>query len=171
MRSVQKQYRHRLAVAPLLAVVGALTCSMLGCVGTSRATRLYPGAELPQEKLARLSGPIERVDGQEVSGGGGSFELLPGCHVVQIGGRVGDTGWAPQGAWSATLPRLIYALPMRAGRSYSISFEPEPALGRRSIGFGRIVARERDGQGHERILPAARSRADLTACLRDAAES
>lgn len=149
------------AFARLLLVSSGL----VGCVGTAKATRFYQGPERPRNEVARLSGPVARIDGNSVPTGGGTFDLLPGCHVVQIGGRIGDLSPTPVSGWSATLPPLVYAFRMQPGASYSISFEPEASLGRRSVGFGDIVAAERTAQGKLRVVPPARSREDVMACL------
>ncbi|HVY30812.1 MAG TPA: hypothetical protein VHB79_29840 [Polyangiaceae bacterium] len=150
-----------------LPVLGLLSLGLLtGCIRTARGQQLYGGPQLPEERVARLVGPIERVDGNSVPAGVGTFELLPGCHLVQIGGSMGSFKSAPESGWSATVPREVYAFPMRAGRSYSITFEPEPALGMRSVGFGRIVAREDDGAGHHKVLRPAHTREDVNECVR-----
>jgi hypothetical protein len=141
-----------------------------GCLRETRGEPLYAGAPLPKERVARLVGPIVRVDDISVTGGVRTFELLPGCHVVKIGGSIGSFKAAPEAGWVATVPHLFYAFPMRAGHTYSITFEPEPALGMRSVGFGRVVAREEDSSGHRKVVPAARSNADVAECVRLASE-
>jgi len=151
-----------------LPALGLLSLGLLtGCIRTTRGEQLYGGNQLPEDRVARLVGPIERVDGNAVPSGVGTFELLPGCHLVQIGGVMGG-GFkaAPESNWVATVPRQVYAFPMRAGRSYSITFEPEPALGTRSVGYGRVVAREDDGAGHHKVMHPARTREDVNECVR-----
>lgn len=144
---------------------------LVGCLGTSRGQPLYGGEQLPEEQVARLLGPIERVDGRAVPSGTGTFELLPGCHLVQIGGSVGSFKAAPESGWVATVPRQVYAFPMRAGHSYSITFEQEPELGMRAVGYGRVVAREDDRHGHRKVIPPAHSREDVAECVRLAASA
>ena len=136
------------------------------CVGReARGAKFYAGAERAPAEVARLIGPITVVDGQKVSGLGGSLELLPGCHVVEIGGRVGQVD-PRQGGWAATLPHLVYAFRMRAAYSYVIEVQHDPALGFGPHGSGRIVAFEQDREGNKTYLPPARARADVDACLR-----
>jgi hypothetical protein len=143
-------------------VLGALP----GCLGPQhRAVPLYARAAspLPREAVARLQGPIASVDGHEVPGGGNAFELLPGCHIVEIGGRVGR--FDPQyGGWVASLPALAYAFPMRANYTYSIDIEADPAIGVGPTGTGRIVARELDDRGRSRVISPLPSGATIDGC-------
>jgi hypothetical protein len=111
-------------------------------------------------------GPISRVDGRVVPSDADSYLLLPGCHVVQIGGAVGKASTAPNGGYAANLPALTYAMPMRPGYSYVVEFEREPTLGKMAVGRGRIVARETDREGNERPLPIAYDPADIEECVR-----
>lgn len=136
-----------------------------GCIGTTRGLPLY-GGDLPRDQIAQLIGPVRRVDGQSVPTGYGTFELLPGCHVVQIGGGVGSANISTGGGWAATLPPLTYAIRMRQGYTYTITFEREPSLGLGPVGYGDIVAREEDRDGHQRPLTFARDRADIAECQR-----
>lgn len=155
-------------LVPALLAVGAVS----GCIHNDRGLPLYGGDTLPEERVARLVGPIERVDGKAVPGGTGTFELMPGCHLVQIGGSVGTAfKAAPEDGWVATIPRLVYAFPMRAGHSYSISFEPAPTLGKQSVGTGRMLAREDDRKGHRQVISPARTREDVAECVRLAASA
>jgi hypothetical protein len=138
-----------------------------GCLTTSHGLRLYEGdQDLPRERVARLVGPITRVDGRVVPTDVDSYLLLPGCHVVQIGGAVGKTSPSPSSGYAANLPALTYAMPMRPGYSYVIEIEREPTLGVMAVGRGRIVARETDREGNERPLPIASGPADVEECLR-----
>lgn len=145
----------------------ALVSSLVGCgIGSARGTRLYSGAELPRDQVARLVGPVTRVDGSEVPNGDGAFELLPGCHIVEIGGRIGSVSNSPVSGWAATLPRLFYPFRMRAGHSYSIDFQPQPSLGLGPVGWGQLRAVEQDRSGASRIVEPARSLEDVEACQR-----
>ena len=46
---------------------------------------------LPPNQVADLNGPIGKIDGREVNGLGGRFDLLPGCHIVELD-RQSDNG-------------------------------------------------------------------------------
>jgi hypothetical protein len=105
------------------------------------------------------------VDGHDVASLGGSFELLPGCHVVQIGGRTGQVD-VMRGGWAATLPPLTYAFRMRAGHGYVIELQRDPTIGLGPHGTGRIVAYEQDAAGRVSYVPRVRGRAAVAACLR-----
>jgi len=140
--------------------------SLGGCVGReARGAQLYSGQQRPREQVARLLGPITLVDGHEVSALGTSLELLPRCHVVEIGGRVGQVD-PRQGGWAATLPHLVYAFQMRAGHSYVIEVQHDAALGFGPHGTGRVVAFEQDPHGRKAYVPFVRNRAEVAACLR-----
>jgi hypothetical protein len=103
------------------------------------------------------------VDGKQVPSRGSTFELLPGCHIVEIGGTEG--AFSPQyGGWAVSFPHLTYAFDTRADNTYIIEFEADPAIGRAPTGTGRVVARECDAAGRVRVLPIARSIADITRC-------
>src|SRR5438270_11470386 len=62
----------------MLAVGGCLT-------EEQHAYALYPGVELPHDRVGILMGPIAEVDGRHISGQGKSFALLPGCHTLRLG--------------------------------------------------------------------------------------
>jgi hypothetical protein len=155
--------RRAVGVASLLALA-----ALNGCVATERrGTPLYPNPRAPRARaeVALLHGPITMVDGGDVSSRGVSFELLPGCHIVQIGGDVGN--FDPQyGGWAASLPALTYAFRMRPGGTYTINLEQVPALGQGPMGRGQIIAREEDAEGRTSIVPIVRSRTQLETCLR-----
>lgn len=122
---------------------------LAGCIGReARGVQFYAGAERSRSEVARLIGPLAAVDGHKVSGYGSSLELLPGCHVVEVGGRVGQVD-PRQGGWAATLPPLAYAFRMRAAFSYVIEVEHDPVLGLTSHGTGQVVAFEQDPEGRK----------------------
>src|SRR5678815_290558 len=96
---------HRAVIATLALVTSCLT-------GRPRGHALYPPTFPPprRDEVAMLTGYVEQVDGQNVTQYGGSFELLPGCHLVvtpaeggsftNVGGVIVKTG------------HLMFALPM-----------------------------------------------------------
>jgi hypothetical protein len=105
------------------------------------------------------------VDGGDVSSRGVSFELLPGCHIVQIGGDVGNFD-AQYGGWAASLPALTYAFRMRAGGTYTINLEQAPSLGQGPMGRAQIIARGEDSEGRSSVVPLVRSQEQIDSCLR-----
>src|SRR6185369_2007909 len=84
---------------------------LAGACGTQAATGypLYPklGDGPGADKVSTLYGPIQTVDGQDVSSKGRTFELLPGCHVVTLQRNIGEG--SATGAWAANFPRLTFA--------------------------------------------------------------
>jgi hypothetical protein len=127
---------------------------------------LYPNAastRLPRSEVAELFGPIAKIDEQEVDGRGGGFELLPGCHVVELDRQMQSDAFSlSSGAyWSGQFPQTIYAMRMKAGARYVI---------RRDIisegQTGRVVlsAREEAGNGATADLAPVQSTADVDAC-------
>jgi hypothetical protein len=58
-----------------------------GCVAKSEPAAhpllISPSERFPSNAVARLYGPIELVDGEDVQAKGTAFELLPGCHIVR----------------------------------------------------------------------------------------
>jgi hypothetical protein len=148
-------------------VLVALVVTLASCVTQERrGTPLYPRAEPPRrrDEVALLYGPIATVDDEKVAASGNTFELLPGCHIVTIGGKTGKVDPLHHGGWVATLPPLTYAFRMRAGGSYSIDFEIDPSLGVGPTGTGRVVAREHDAQGRAGVVPPVQNSAEIDAC-------
>jgi hypothetical protein len=136
-----------------------------GC-GTqqTRGHPLYPklGPERGLDAVALLRGPIQDVDGQDVSAKGQTFELLPGCHLVALQRNI-RTGTAA-GGWAANVGRLVIPFRMRAGHSYSIVMETDDASG--PVGRVHIVARERSPSGAVTRVPFAASDDDILDCQR-----
>lgn len=145
----------RCALTLMLGAVAACFASQ------QRGVPLYAGGPRSRDEIALLVGPIASVDGQRVAPRGNTFELLPGCHIVEIGGSEGAI--SSNSAWDVSFPHLSYAFDMRAGRIYSIEFDENPALGQLEIGTGRVVARERYVDGHVSIVPIARA-SDVARC-------
>jgi hypothetical protein len=153
----------------LCVLVQLVSCA----AGTPRGVPLYDGSSVPERErnnVAVLTGPVTVVDGKNVASLGQVFELLPGCHVAQIGGHAGHVD-PIGGGWVATLPRLRYAFRMRAGHTYTIEVEPAPALGFGPTGDAQIIALDNDGQGNESEVPVVRGRDDIEACWKWTAES
>jgi hypothetical protein len=127
---------------------------------------LYAGPARVEQELALLSGPVQAVDGIDVSNHGSLFSLLPGCHIVKLRSRIGegDVG----GAWSVDTHGRVYAFRMRAGHSYDIEVRLLPGkdgLGTSAVGGAEIKAIERDANG-SRLQTVARvhGEADIESC-------
>ena len=141
----------------------------LGCLASEPpAVPLYPNSEstrLPPSQVADILGPIEKIDGREVGGQGGRFDLLPGCHVVELD-RQSDAGnYSLTGALYLTggFPATTYALRTQAGARYII--QRQTVTGGISGTF-RIVLSAREealGGGVTDLVPA-KSVNDLKAC-------
>lgn len=137
-----------------------------GCVGRGqlRGFPLYPtsGEPLPREQIALLTGDVQVIDGQQVSGVGRWFELLPGCHVVTTSPQ-----WQARVESSASgiLPpngQLTYAMNMKAGHRYEI--QPRSRQVRRAEVLV-VSALEKDPEGAvtQEFVPAM-SETDLEGC-------
>ena len=149
-------------------------CAFAGCIFSSeRGVPLYADSEprRARSEVALLIGPVVLVDGENVTSRGSAFELLPGCHLVEIGNEAGSVGHMTlYGGQVASVPRLVYAFRMRAGSVYTIDLEIEPTIGMAPTGVGHIVAHEQDAQGHDRVVPSIRESASIYSCKRWDAE-
>lgn len=127
---------------------------------------LYPNSattRLPRNQVALVAGPIAKIDGQEVVDQGGRYELLPGCHVVELDRRMIADGNNLSGGmyWTGQFPNATYAIHMKAGAHYEI---------RRDIfadgQSGRVVlsAREEEPSGAITDLEPAKSAEEIRAC-------
>jgi hypothetical protein len=141
----------------------------LGCLASEPpAVPLYPNSEsarLPPTQVADVLGPIGKIDGREVGGLGGRFELLPGCHVVELDRQSDNSNYSLTGAVYLTggFPATTYALRTQAGARYIIQRQTV------TEGVGatmRVVlsAREEAPGGGVTDLVPARSLDDLKAC-------
>jgi hypothetical protein len=136
---------------------------------------LYPNGattRLPRAQIAQVYGPIEKVDGQDVQGQGGVFDLLAGCHIVELERRMVADGYALSGGtyWTGSFPMTVYALRMKAGARYVIRRElSADGLGR----TGRVIlsAREEEPSGAAADLSPATSLEEVEACKQWAAAS
>lgn len=129
---------------------------------------LYPNSEttrLPRSQIALVAGPIDKIDGQVVLDQGGRFELLPGCHIVELDRRVIADGNTLSGGmhFSGQFPSTIYAIRMQAGARYEILRQ----IYSNGIGIGSrviLTAREEQPNGAVTDLVPARSADDIKAC-------
>jgi hypothetical protein len=153
----------------------ASTVALAGLVATTScrhfqngADNLYEGEPRPSAEVARLAGPIAKVDGVDVSELGPIFALLPGCHIVELRPKIGEG--SANGAWSADIGRVVYALPMKAGRLYVIDAELKAggssnSVGNASVGGVRVRAVEEDGEGNVVAkFSKAKTKADIERC-------
>jgi hypothetical protein len=128
---------------------------------------LYPNAAttpLPRNQLAQVAGPIATIDGQGLEDQSGPFDLLPGCHIVELDTRPPANAYAlSSGAyWSGQFPQTIYALRMKPGARYLIRRD----LQTDGTGPGRVVlsAREELPTGAVTDLFPVKSADDIKAC-------
>jgi hypothetical protein len=141
----------------------------LGCLASEPpAVPLYPNGEstrLPPSQVADILGPIGKIDGREVGGQGGRFDLLPGCHVIELDRQSDNSNYALTGAIYLTggFPATTYALRTQAGARYII--QRQTVTGGISGTF-RIVlsAREEALGGAVTDLVPAKSVHDVKAC-------
>ena len=126
---------------------------------------LYPNAtRVPRSKVAQVAGPIASIDGRNLLDQGGPFDLLPGCHIVELDRRMTGLPYSPSGGayWSGQFPRTIYAIRMKASARYVI----RRSIDVNSTGQGRMIlsAREEEPDGATTDLVPASSMADIVAC-------
>jgi hypothetical protein len=131
----------------LAVAVGCNLLALSSCVRRNpRGVALYSpsAATTSSSTVVQLIGPIRSVDGKDVDGT--TFELLPGCHVVEIGGL--EHHIDPRvGGEIGTLPRLVYAVWMTAGHTYVVELSREPDFRSGPVSQVRILLREQDVEG------------------------
>ena len=158
-------HHHRRAILGVPVVVLALALACQPTTTGAQTIPLYPNAattRLPPGQLAQVSGPIAEIDGNQVIDYGRPFELLPGCHLVQMQQHLPVNGISVRRPGSfGPLPIVIYALRMRAGARYVIRQDLHP-VGALYNPFFR--AREEQANGTTIDLAPIRSPADVKAC-------
>ena len=150
------------------AILGlAVAALALACQPTTdgQAIPLYPNAQttrVPASQLAQVSGRIAKIDGNPVIDYGRPFELLPGCHLVEMARRMPVNGVSVRRAGgSALAPIVVYALRMRAGARYVIWQDLHPVPAWNDPPF---LAREEQTNGTAIDLTPVKSPADIKAC-------
>jgi len=147
----------------------AVAIFVLGChpAVDTPGIPLYPNGattRLPRNQIAQVAGPIAKIDGQDMGDQSGPFDLLPGCHIVELDTRPPANAFAlSSGAyWSGQFPQTTYAFRMQAGARYVIQRD----LQTDGTGPGRVVlsAREELPSGAVTDLFPVKSAADVTAC-------
>jgi hypothetical protein len=151
------------------AALVALATLGTGCVGPGEppAVPLYPNSQmtrLPPGQVAIVDGPISLVDARDVGGQGGRFELLPGCHIVELERQItGSLYGATNGMYfSGQFPRTVYALRMLPGGRYLIRRDIESSMG--ATGHIVLSAREELPTGAASDLFPAKSLDEVRAC-------
>jgi hypothetical protein len=146
------------------AFVIGLLLAPAACGLKAMPVPLYPHPEQrrPAEDVATLQGPIASVDDERVARKGRTFELLPGCHVVELTRDLGEG--SDSGAWAAHLPRIVYALRMRPAHTYVIAYQAENTSS--MVGRLTIKAFERSPSGQTTRLSPAGSSTEIEACRR-----
>jgi len=150
----------------LRATLAIVTLTLACHPGETPGVPLYPNGQatrLPRSQIAQVAGPIAKIDGKDVVDQGGLFDLLPGCHVVELDRRIQADSYALSNAayWTGQLSATIYALRMKAGARYVI---------RREIfsegQMGRVVlsAHEEEASGAATDLFPVSSAEDIKAC-------
>jgi hypothetical protein len=108
-----------------------------------------------------LNGYVAEVDGEDVSDETGSFELLPGCHVVRT-----PAEWAVHDAESVMMAEtgvVPFALSMKGGHSYDIKVKTSGPTA--PVGTFVVEAVETDPAGNPaRTFAPAPTQDDLDAC-------
>jgi hypothetical protein len=139
---------------------------MGGCIATGgRGYPLYGSdRKLSATEVASLVGRVQDVDGEDVRKRGGSFELLPGCHVVGTPAKVGNID--VNGMMVVSSTRVLFALPMKAGMGYVVEIDENPRT-RGPAGAASMRARETDPAGHTvREFAPTTDPSELAACQR-----
>ena len=145
------------------------TTLALGCLASEPpAVPLYPNSEstlLPPNQVADIVGPIGKIDRREVGSLGGRFQLLPGCHIVELTRQGDESNYSlTSGIYlTGSFPAATYAIRMQAGARYVIQRQTVVE----GVGVtARLVlsAREEAPGGAVTDLVPAKSIDDLKAC-------
>jgi hypothetical protein len=160
--------KHDMVFMTTLALSAAACISGAGV----RPYQLYPPAPQPlgPEQVSTLTGYVQFVDDKDVSSLGGSWELLPGCHVIGTPSHWSEQSPGGNAVVTATTGRRIFALPMKAGHQYRIEVRTGTATA--STVPLTIKGYESDLRGNEtRQFERATSPNDIEACNKEAARS
>lgn len=149
---------------PLAAALLALACHP----GVApRGLPLYSNVSatpLPRVAVAELMGPIGKVDGRVVLNQGGAFELLPGCHVVELDRRpLNNDNLSSDVYLTGEFPPTTYAIRMKAGASYIIRRNFSGSGGGSMIGI-QLSAQEEDASGRVTDLNPMKSLDEIHEC-------
>jgi hypothetical protein len=152
----------------------------LACAHTVAQPSGYPlyansGARLPHDRVAQLTtlmpggssvgggsaAFIKAVDGKDVSTLDTSFELLPGCHIVQTARELLVANQAI--TWRGELGSRAFAFHMKPGNTYIVKVDLQEGMS----GSARVLVYgiEQDAAGGEvQRLEPTKSMDELRAC-------
>jgi hypothetical protein len=138
--------------------------------GQLRGFPLYArsGEPLAREQVALLTGDVQLIDGQNVSGLGRWFELLPGCHVVTTSP---ERRARVESSKSGILPpngQLTYAMNMKAGYRYEIQRRMQQLRDGSQFVIVYAFEKEPEGAVMQEFVPAM-TETDLQGCQPPAA--
>jgi hypothetical protein len=154
----------RRAPAALLLVT-SLAAAAAGCLAAPSAARGLPlyserDGRPPPNQVATLTATlrgdtsfgggaapfIKAVDGRDVPSGIRAFELLPGCHVVELARRVLITNSAVE--WTGQIDARAFVFDMKPGSEYTVVVElsSEGSIGAAQMKFSGV---ERDASGRQ----------------------
>lgn len=159
-------------------LVAALSLSCVHAGEQPPGYPLYPnsGTRMPRDRVAELttsmpggssvgagsSAFIKAVDGKDVSTLDTSFELVPGCHLVQTASQLLIANQAI--TWHGELGSRVFAFQMKPGNTYIVKVELVESMG----GTARVLVYgiEQNAAGGEvQRLEPAKSKDDLRACM------
>ena len=163
--------------------VGFIACGLIacGCLAPPSAQRghpLYPATtpRLPLDQIARLridlqgvvppqmgaTAFVKSVDGREVGSVDTAFELLPGCHVVEIEHRPYYRSAGRGGTdFPGPVATRVFPFHMKAGHEYVVVVRYEIGSYPRSSAHG--VETDPSGE-HVQVIAEATSPRDVQAC-------
>jgi hypothetical protein len=134
--------------SPVRTILGlALALSAFGCASGPPPPG-YPlysngGARRPQSEVASVYGPIQSIDGQDVSQHGSAFDLLPGCHIVALATDVVEHTHEIE--IRGTARPVVFALAMKPGHRYFLRRELVQTAGN----YGLLIdGKEEDPAGN-----------------------
>jgi hypothetical protein len=169
MSEFGRQLIHRVGSRGMVAF--PLACAMFAAAchvaADPRGMPLYAAtAPLARDAVAELTGPIAKVDGRVVIDQGGSFEVLPGCHVVELDRRMNADTYSVTGGVYLTgqYPETTYVIRMKAGARYTIQ-RSLPADSMSHVIHVRLSAREEEPSGKVTELFPMRDAAEIHGCV------
>jgi hypothetical protein len=119
---------------------------------------------MPRTAVAELMGPVGKVDGRDLTEQGGTFELLPGCHVVELDRRpLNSDNLNTHVRLSGQFPLATYAIRMKAGASYIIRRDLVSGGTGMTIRI-QLWAQEQDARGNVTDLNPIKSVDEIHEC-------
>jgi hypothetical protein len=130
--------------------IASLVFAIAGClVQRGRAEPLYPisGERLPPERVAQLDGYVRKVDDKQIDQSG-SYELLPGCHIIETPARWGNV--SSSGGVIVDTGNRVFTLLMKPGHHYHVDVSVKMMGG--SGGSAAVEAFEQDPKGNRTVV-------------------